>query len=204
MAAIHGALFARKKPAAGLSRSAPAAHDARDFLSTSYLDGFALRVRSAGKVVSVPVLGVVGVLPDGGKQQRLALDVCGGESFAAWKGWSPVVDRRRHYRSARRTKRMELYRSSLSRKEHPTPFRLEVRCSIPLSYGRISTYRASAVDSSPLCCSCAATRRFAAAIVFVWRKSGVSPRTVAAAIYVSLDLILPPTYRATWTGATSS
>jgi len=32
-----------------------------------YLDGFALRVRSAGKVVSVPVLGVVGVLPDGGK-----------------------------------------------------------------------------------------------------------------------------------------
>lgn len=50
-----------------------------------YLDGFALRVRSAGKVVSVPVLGVVGVLPDGGKQ-LLALDLCGGESFAAWKG----------------------------------------------------------------------------------------------------------------------
>ena len=50
-----------------------------------YLDGFALRVRSAGKVVSVPVLGVVGVLPDGGKQ-LLALELCGGESFAAWKG----------------------------------------------------------------------------------------------------------------------
>jgi transposase-like protein len=50
-----------------------------------YLDGFALRVRSAGKVVSVPVLGVVGVLPDGGKQ-LLALDLCAGESFAAWKG----------------------------------------------------------------------------------------------------------------------
>src|SRR6266851_5447405 len=32
-----------------------------------YLDAFALRVRSAGKVVSVPVLGVVGVLPDGHK-----------------------------------------------------------------------------------------------------------------------------------------
>src|SRR5437763_2017321 len=32
-----------------------------------YLDGFALRVRSAGKVVSVPVLGVVGVLLDGRK-----------------------------------------------------------------------------------------------------------------------------------------
>jgi len=50
-----------------------------------YLDGFALRVRSAGKVVSVPVLGVVGVLPDGHKQ-LLALDLCGGESFMAWKG----------------------------------------------------------------------------------------------------------------------
>ena len=50
-----------------------------------YLDGFALRVRSAGKVVSVPVLGVVGVLPDG-RKQLLALDLCAGESFAAWQG----------------------------------------------------------------------------------------------------------------------
>jgi putative transposase len=50
-----------------------------------YLDGFALRVRSAGKVVSVPVLGVVGVLPDGCKH-LLALELCGGESFTAWKG----------------------------------------------------------------------------------------------------------------------
>ena len=50
-----------------------------------YVDGFALRVRSAGKVVSVPVLGVVGVLPDG-RKQLLALDLCAGESFAAWKG----------------------------------------------------------------------------------------------------------------------
>src|SRR5436190_11777402 len=50
-----------------------------------YLDGFALRVRSAGKVVSIPVLGVIGVFPDGHKQ-LLALDLCGGESFAAWKG----------------------------------------------------------------------------------------------------------------------
>ena len=50
-----------------------------------YLDGFALRVRSAGKVVSAPVLGVVGVLPDGSKH-LLALELCGGESFAAWKG----------------------------------------------------------------------------------------------------------------------
>jgi putative transposase len=46
-----------------------------------YLDGFFLRVRSAGKVVSVPVLGVVGVLADGGKQ-LLALELCGGESLA--------------------------------------------------------------------------------------------------------------------------
>jgi transposase-like protein len=50
-----------------------------------YLDGFALRVRSGGKVVSVPVLGVVGVLVDGGKQ-LLALELCRGESFEAWKG----------------------------------------------------------------------------------------------------------------------
>lgn len=50
-----------------------------------YLDGFALRVRSAGKVVSVPVLGVVGVLTDGHKC-LLALELCGGESFGAWKG----------------------------------------------------------------------------------------------------------------------
>ncbi len=51
----------------------------------AYLDGFALRVRSAGKVVSVPVLGVIGVFPDGHKH-LLALDLCGSESFAAWKG----------------------------------------------------------------------------------------------------------------------
>ena len=50
-----------------------------------YLDGFALRVSTAGKVVSVPVLGVVGVLSDGHKH-LLALDLCGGESFPAWKG----------------------------------------------------------------------------------------------------------------------
>jgi putative transposase len=50
-----------------------------------YLDGSALRVRSAGKVVSVPVLGVIGVLPDGHKH-LLALELCGGESFSAWKG----------------------------------------------------------------------------------------------------------------------
>jgi len=50
-----------------------------------YLDGFALRVRTAGKVVSAPVLGVVGVLLDG-RKHLIALELCGGESFGAWKG----------------------------------------------------------------------------------------------------------------------
>lgn len=50
-----------------------------------YLDGFALRVRSAGKVVCVPVLGIVGVLADGQKH-LLALELCTAESFGAWKG----------------------------------------------------------------------------------------------------------------------
>ena len=50
-----------------------------------YLDGFALRVRSGGKVVSAPVLGVVGVLTDG-RKHLLALELCAGESFMAWKG----------------------------------------------------------------------------------------------------------------------
>jgi putative transposase len=63
-------------------RTAPLADLSMIYL---YLDGFALRVRSAGKVVSVPVLGVVGVLPDGHKH-LLALELCGGESFAAWRG----------------------------------------------------------------------------------------------------------------------
>ena len=77
-----------------------------------YLDGFFLRVRSAGKVVSVPVLGVVGILADGGKQ-LLALELCGGESLAAWKGClddlvarglrTPVLlHHRRQSRTARR------------------------------------------------------------------------------------------------------
>ena len=50
-----------------------------------YLDAFALRVRSAGKVVSVPILGVVGVRPDGSKH-LLVLELCSSESAAAWKG----------------------------------------------------------------------------------------------------------------------
>lgn len=50
-----------------------------------YLDAIALRVQSAGKVTSVPVLGVVAIRADGQKQ-LVALDFCGGESFDAWKG----------------------------------------------------------------------------------------------------------------------
>lgn len=51
-----------------------------------YLDALALRVRSAGKVVSIPVLGVVAVLTDGQKQ-LVALELCpGGETFEAWRG----------------------------------------------------------------------------------------------------------------------
>jgi len=51
----------------------------------TYLDALALRVRSGGKVVSVPVLAVVGVLADGQKV-LVELDLCGGESYEAWKG----------------------------------------------------------------------------------------------------------------------
>jgi hypothetical protein len=50
-----------------------------------YLDAIALRARSAGKVTSVPVLGVVAILTDGQKQ-LVALELCGGKSFEAWKG----------------------------------------------------------------------------------------------------------------------
>jgi transposase-like protein len=50
-----------------------------------YLDAIALRVRSAGKVVSQPILGAVAVLADGQKQ-LLTLELCSGESFDAWKG----------------------------------------------------------------------------------------------------------------------
>jgi putative transposase len=50
-----------------------------------YLDAFALRVRRAGKVASVPVLAVVGVRPDGSKH-LLVLELYSSESAAAWKG----------------------------------------------------------------------------------------------------------------------
>jgi hypothetical protein len=68
------------------------------------LDGFALRVRSVGKVVSVPVLGVIGVFPDGHKH-RLALELCGGESFAAWKGCLTTLAATRALESSTRHRR---------------------------------------------------------------------------------------------------
>jgi len=52
-----------------------------------YLDAFALRVRSGGMVVSVPVLGAVAVLADGSKQ-LLSLEMCGSESHEVWRVFS--------------------------------------------------------------------------------------------------------------------
>ncbi|MGH7332537.1 MAG: IS256 family transposase [Candidatus Rokuibacteriota bacterium] len=50
-----------------------------------YLDALILRVRRDRQVEGVPVLTVVAVLADGQKQ-LVALDLCSGESFEAWKG----------------------------------------------------------------------------------------------------------------------
>jgi len=50
-----------------------------------YLDALVLRVRRARQVEGVPVLAVVAVLADGQKQ-LVALDLCSGESYEAWKG----------------------------------------------------------------------------------------------------------------------
>jgi putative transposase len=49
-----------------------------------YLDAVCVRVRSAGKVGSVPVLTAVAVLADG-RKELLALELCGSESGDAWK-----------------------------------------------------------------------------------------------------------------------
>jgi transposase-like protein len=51
-----------------------------------YLDAVCVRVRSAGKVSSVPVLTAVAVLADG-RKELLALELCGSESGEAWKGF---------------------------------------------------------------------------------------------------------------------
>ena len=54
------------------------------------LDALALRVRCAGKVVSVPVLTAVAVLADGSKQ-LLALELCSSESAEAWHGFGAAL-----------------------------------------------------------------------------------------------------------------
>lgn len=48
------------------------------------LDGFGVKVRLGGKVVSVPILGVMGVREDGQKVV-LALELCGSEAAASWE-----------------------------------------------------------------------------------------------------------------------
>lgn len=51
-----------------------------------YLDAIALKVRSAGKVTSLPVLVAMAVLADGSKR-LVSLEVCGAESGNAWEGF---------------------------------------------------------------------------------------------------------------------
>ena len=60
-----------------------------------YLDAIALRVRTGGKVASVPVLAAVAVLADGQKQ-LVALELCGSESYEAWKGFLDDLVERGH------------------------------------------------------------------------------------------------------------
>jgi putative transposase len=64
-----------------------------------YLDAFALRVRSAGRVVSVPVLGVVAVLADGRKQLVNASPACTSTTHSRRKRLTcRSVDSPRHRR----------------------------------------------------------------------------------------------------------
>lgn len=58
-----------------------------------YLDAVCLRVRSAGKVTSVPVLTAVAVLADG-RKELLALELCGSESGDAWTGFVDALKAR--------------------------------------------------------------------------------------------------------------
>ena len=58
-----------------------------------YLDAVCVRVRSAGKVTSAPVLTAVGVLADG-RKELLALELCGSESADAWQGFVEDVKAR--------------------------------------------------------------------------------------------------------------
>lgn len=58
-----------------------------------YADGFRVKVRSAGRVCSMPVLAVVAVL-DTGDKELLSLAMRGSESADAWKGvLQDLVDR---------------------------------------------------------------------------------------------------------------
>jgi len=58
-----------------------------------YLDAVCVRVRSAGKVSSVPILTAVAVLADG-RKELLALELCGSESHEAWKDFVEALKAR--------------------------------------------------------------------------------------------------------------
>ena len=58
-----------------------------------YLDGFSMRVRRDGKVVSSPVLAAVAVL-EGGHKQLLALEMAGSESAQSWRDFLDDLVRR--------------------------------------------------------------------------------------------------------------
>ncbi|HEX9383720.1 MAG TPA: transposase, partial [Gemmatimonadaceae bacterium] len=85
-----------------------------------YLDGFALRVRSAGKVVSAPVLGVVAVLSDG-RKHLLALEL-----------WRRIV--RRVERLSRRSRRTRPANAETC--HHRWQCRTTTRCQRGVAAGR--------------------------------------------------------------------
>lgn len=58
-----------------------------------YLDGFAMRVRRDGRVVSSPVLAAVAVLA-GGEKQLIALEMAGSESAQSWRDFLEDLVRR--------------------------------------------------------------------------------------------------------------
>lgn len=58
-----------------------------------YLDGFALKVRRDGRVVSSPVLAAVAVLV-GGEKHLLALEMAGSESHQSWRDFIDDLIRR--------------------------------------------------------------------------------------------------------------
>lgn len=74
-----------------------AAWQSRDLSEDEYpiffLDGFHLKVRLGGRVVSVPVLAGLGVLPDGSKQ-LVSLQLVVSESSASWRDFIEDLKRR--------------------------------------------------------------------------------------------------------------